>query len=189
MDYYNEIWKPVKGYVNEYQISSFGRVKSLGRKKKYKKHLRNKTMIVERLSKTRIIVPGDRPNGYLFVTLYNNGNRKIKSVHRLVAEAFIKKTRNVNVVNHKDFDKKNNMVENLEWCTGLENITHAINGNRMHYCFGEKQHSSKLCELSVKEILISSLSIKDLSIKYNVSFSTICDIKKRRTWRHLSATS
>jgi hypothetical protein len=63
--------------------------------------------------------------GYLYVDLYNGNKRKRKYIHRLVAEAFIPNPQNKPYINHIDGDTHNNLVENLEWCTPLENVEHA----------------------------------------------------------------
>ena len=113
----NEEWRDVKGFEGYYQISNYGRVKSLeriiGRSNGNKQTIR-----------ARILKPCISNSGYYEVPLYKDGKGKQYTVHRLVAEAFL---RNVNLcVNHIDGNKLNNCVENLEWCTYSDNITHAI---------------------------------------------------------------
>lgn len=105
-----EIWKDIPNYEGMYQISNFGRVKSLTRK--YKK--RN-------ISKDIIKVPTKLPKGYLKVGLCKNGKVKYYFIHRLVAEMFIPKIDGKDFVNHKDCNTSNNCVENLEWCNCKEN--------------------------------------------------------------------
>lgn len=97
----DEIWKDIKGYEGLYQVSNLGRVKSLG-------NLQNKK---EKLLKTNIC------NGYYAVYLYKNSKKKICLCHRLVAEAFIPNPKNLPFVNHKDDNKLNNRMDNLEWRT------------------------------------------------------------------------
>lgn len=99
-----EIWKPKKDYEGLYEVSNFGRVKSLGNGNSNN-------------SKERILKPDTDRNGYLKVLLYKDGKRKKNLVHRLVAEVFIPNPDNLPCVNHKDENKTNNSVENLEWCT------------------------------------------------------------------------
>ena len=114
----NEIWKDVKGYEGLYQVSNMGRVKSLERTVT-RKNGRKQTI------RERILKPRTNQDGYLRVTLYNNGN-KIKQflVHRLVCEAFHENPENKPCVNHKDENKTNNIASNLEWCTASENSNH-----------------------------------------------------------------
>ena len=109
----NEVWKDIKGYEGLYQVSNFGRVKSLTRLSK-QNHL-----LPERFLKTN---ENDR---YLRVDLWKDGKHKFYEVHRLVAAAFIANPENKPVVNHIDGDKHNNNVNNLEWCTVSENNKHA----------------------------------------------------------------
>ena len=103
-----EEWKPIKGYEGLYEVSNMGRVKSL------------------RYGKARILRTPDNLRGYKSVILSKQATRKIKRVHRLVAEAFIPNPMNLPVVNHLDGDKYNNCATNLEWCTYQENSIHAI---------------------------------------------------------------
>lgn len=103
-----EEWKAVAECNGEYYVSSWGRVKSL------------------KFGKERILKPGLIGNGYPSVDLrYLNKKRKIQKIHRLVALAFISNPEKKGDVNHKDGNKCNNHVENLEWMTRKENIQHA----------------------------------------------------------------
>lgn len=105
----NEIWRPVKGWESLYEVSNKGRVKSLDRT------YRRKNGYVS--YKGRVMKQQENNVGYLFVIL-KSGDRKQKAfIHRLVAMSFICKPAGENVVNHKDFNPKNNCVENLEWTT------------------------------------------------------------------------
>lgn len=110
----NEKWKPVVGYEGLYDVSNYGRIKSKKR------------------SGTRggIIRPKTR-RGYFCVDLCKQDKRKTVDVHRLVAEAFIPNPKGKPQVNHKDEDKKNNVVENLEWCTCAYNINYGTAIKRM----------------------------------------------------------
>ena len=112
----NEIWRDIKGYEGLYQISNLGRVKSLGRKSYSNVCLKDK-----------ILNPAlECKNGYKRVCLCKDGKEKRIKVHRLVAQAFIPNPDNKPIINHKDGNKINNSVENLEWCTYKENAQHAI---------------------------------------------------------------
>lgn len=108
-----EIWKDVKGYEGLYQISNFGNLKSLERKVRDWKG--------ERTVKESLMCFTVR-SGYYNVVLRKQGHRESKQIHRLVAEAFIPNPESKPIVNHKDFNRKNNCVENLEWCTQKENV-------------------------------------------------------------------
>lgn len=103
------IWKDIKQYEGYYQISNCGKVKSL--KRKFKNQ--------------RILKPGIPKNGYLFVCLCKNSNYSRFNIHRLVLETFVPNPENKPYCNHKDGNKHNNHIDNLEWVTNKENIQHA----------------------------------------------------------------
>lgn len=108
-NYLNEVWKEIEGYEGLYMVSNYGRVKSL----KYR-----------RTSSSNILKGQvNCRNGYRYVMLYNP-KPKAKRVHILVAKAFIENPLQKEYVNHRDADKVNNHVTNLEWITNRENITH-----------------------------------------------------------------
>lgn len=114
----DEIWKDVKDYEGIYKVSSKGRVKSVERvtvDSIGRKHHRK-----ERILKDHMY------NGYLYVRLYDGPKR----IHRLVAEVFIPNPDNKPQVNHKDEDKTNNCVENLEWMTHRENCNYGTRNER-----------------------------------------------------------
>ena len=111
-----EIWKDIEGYEGLYQISNLGRVKSFPRKGTH-------------TTKERIIKFAKSNKGYLIAILKNNDVQKAFSVHRLVAKAFIPNPNNLPQVNHKDENKENNNVNNLEWCNNWYNSHY---GTRLH---------------------------------------------------------
>lgn len=100
-----EIYKDIEGYEGKYQITTWGRVYSV--------------------DSERFIKPCENEKGYLRIDLKDaRGKRKHHKVHRLVANAFIPNYDNKPQVNHKDGNKANNSVTNLEWVTDKENKTH-----------------------------------------------------------------
>ena len=109
-----EIWKAIKDYEGKYEVSNLGRVKSLER-----------TSRLNRKIKERILAPREHTGGYLRVQL----SRKDFYIHRLVAETFIPNPENKPMVNHKDGNKHNNCVDNLELVTHSENEKHAYKNN------------------------------------------------------------
>ena len=121
-----EIWKPIVGYEKYYQVSNWGRIKSLPR-----------TVVksdgVVQYRKERIKRLTKNSDGYLMVGLSMNGKTVKKSVHILVAEAFVDGKFDGAEVNHIDFDRTNNKCENLEWVSHRDNIYHTIAAQR-HVC-------------------------------------------------------
>lgn len=124
-DLEGEIWRPIPDFEGYYLVSNKGRVKSLGRQKESK-------CLIAALS-DRILKPRPAQNKYLRVQLCKNTYYRDYSIHRLVAMAFLPKPLNKNQVNHKDGDKANNVLENVEWCNKSENMRHsfAVLGNRL----------------------------------------------------------
>lgn len=117
-----EIWKDVVGYEKLYQVSNFGRVKSLDMVLSYKRHGKNQI----RIRKGKVLSPTTMKNGYLRVEMSNNCIHKLNLVHRLVAKAFIPNPNNYREINHKNCDKSDNSVENLEWVSSSQNKIHAL---------------------------------------------------------------
>lgn len=119
--YENEIWKSVKDYEGYYEVSNFGRVRSLDRAV-------NCTHGSIAIKKGKILKQTVQAKGYLCVNLAKNGKSKSVQIQRIVAMAFIDNPDNLPCVNHKDENPQNNHVDNLEWCTYEYNNTY---GNRL----------------------------------------------------------
>lgn len=111
-----EIWKDVQGYEGRYQVSNLGRVKV---KKKWNGSYRK----YEECNK--LMSPTDNGRGYLFVSLIKDRKRKNHYVHRLVAECFVENPENKKVVNHIDYNTRNNIASNLEWTSQAENVAYS----------------------------------------------------------------
>src|SRR5699024_6284933 len=124
----SEIWTPIKDLEGIYEVSNHGRVKSLSRKINTGRGYRMLPEIIK--------TPKTDKDGYLETSLSKNGLKKHVSIHRLVAEAFLHNPENKEQVNHKDGDKKNNHVSNLEWVTAQENQTHKKEVLRNHEKIG-----------------------------------------------------
>ena len=110
-----ECWKSIKGFPS-YLISNRGRVWSLQRVEKWDKYYRTR--------QGRFLIPRLGKQGYLYVGLCKNGKVYTKKLHRLVAENFMPNPYGYSVVNHRDEDRTNNDVNNLEWCTTTYNVTY-----------------------------------------------------------------
>ena len=113
-----EIFKDIKGYEGLYQVSNLGRVKSLARDTKLKQYTKHTDAFIMRQDLNK--------RGYLYIRLTKDGKSKAFRVHRLVAEAFIDNPSNLPQVNHIDFNRTNNNVNNLEWVTPQDNTNHSI---------------------------------------------------------------
>ena len=111
-----EIWKDIKDYEGLYQVSNMGRVKSLERTVWNGRGYR---IIPEKILKGL-----DNGYGYLFVILCKEGKDKNCRINRLVAQAFLPNPDNLPIINHKDEDKYNNHMDNLEWCSHSYNNTY-----------------------------------------------------------------
>jgi hypothetical protein len=124
----NEKWLPVVGYEKYYHVSNYGRVKKLAYVNRF--GIRKEDEVINCTA---------RVNGYLCVSIINRNAKPVYfkrqkytnySVHRLVASAFIPNPENKPEVNHKDGNRKNNHVDNLEWVTGEENRIDSIKRQR-----------------------------------------------------------
>ena len=144
-------WADVSGYEGLYSVSTEGQVYT----HKYKKFLKPRSK-----------------RGYLNVSLSKNKKRKEFRVHRLVAIAFISNSENKEQVNHIDGDKNNNKVNNLEWVTQSENITHSYNLG-LHSTIKKpyKMTENKISQL--KSMLEERTTLKEMARILEVSVSTI----------------
>lgn len=163
-----EEWKPISfGY---YEASSFGRIRRASQ---------GKRTYTGRLLKIQ------HSNAYPHVIL-SLGNRKLHqiSVHRLVADAFLGPCPKGMVVNHKDFDKANNRVDNLEYVTPLGNQRHAYKNGR--FAHEESHPMAKLTRAAVREIrALTGVSSKELASRFGVTYWHINNIRRRSTWRNV----
>lgn len=174
-----EVWKDIEGYEGIYQISNLGRVKSLERKD-FLGHRRKEKILKQKINKY----------GYKALSLWKNAKKIDCVVHKLVASAFITNTENKPQVNHKNGNKTDNRVENLEWCTNKENSVHAWRNGLMETTRqaiinrtkgkGINHGRSKLTEKQVleirenipKELIDISLDIIPICLQKNmVSFN------------------
>lgn len=179
-----ENWKDICGFPS-YQVSSLGRVRALG---KYVNSHRGETKF-KKFYKGRIKTKKIDGCGYCFTDLWINGKMKQFKIHRLVGEAFINHPDCFKQINHKDGNKLNNNVSNLEFVTAKENIHHAeINGLRYHPK-GSECYNSKLTEAMVNDIRKSFRNKRGenklYTEIYGVSPATITNIIKEKTWKHL----
>lgn len=171
-----EILKDIKGYEGIYQISNCGRLRSLRRKR-----VDRNQVLKEKILKQSCL------NGYYIINLLKNSHRKCFYVHRLVATAFIPNPDNNPCVNHKDENKKNNNINNLEWCTHRYNSNYGTSKARA----GEK-HKKKVLQYNKNGELIKEWeSLSKVANTLNTSISNIscCCSEKQKTsngyiWRY-----
>ena len=117
LSYLGEEWRDIAGFNGIYQVSNFGRVRSLN---------------YNRTGKTKLMAINKDRGEYCRVLLYTKEKNYNKTVHRLVAQAFIPNPNNLPCVNHKNEIKTDNRVENLEWCTKQYNNTYNDLQKRVH---------------------------------------------------------
>lgn len=176
-----EIWMDIPGLEGRYQASTHGRIRSLDRE--------GKTCYgATRKLKGRLLRMTGGKRGYLRIP---PNICETQFVHRLVAMTFIPNPGRLPVINHIDGNKQNNRVENLEWCTQLENMQHAFRTGLaagMDLKKGEDSIAAKLTESQVIEIkrrIKEGERLIDISIDYPVSKSAIAEIKAGRSWGHV----
>ena len=155
-----EIWKDVKGYEGYYQISNKGRVRSLDRTIIFKnggKHFFKGKIISQTVSKT----------GYWISTLSKNCYSRTTKVHILIAKAFIPNPLNKPQVNHKDLNKLNNKISNLEWVTAKENMQHAWRNGAIRSTIGTGKNILML-DKKTKKVLKDFNSITNVKKYLNI---------------------
>ena len=171
-----EVWVGIKDFESSYEISSFGIPRSLNRLSINRNKVCNlKGKILKKVIR----------NGYEHIMISSGNLRFVKKVHRLVAEAFIPNPENKRCVNHKDGNKLNNHVSNLEWVTHSENNKHAYDFNLKKPIIGKKVFTCKLYEKEVLEIRASNLTAYKLAKLFCVSKSNIASILHRKSWKHI----
>lgn len=196
-----EIWKDIKGYEGLYQVSNFGEVKSLERPYinqygKYglkKEKILNKKIVCFDKNKKEI-------QGYYAVNLSNKDRGKWKRLHIIVATAFLKNPENKKEINHKNGNKLDNRVENLEWVTHKENCLHAWKTG-LH-----KNEEERIRKIKEKNKILKKIT-KDMILdifkncvfgdkqknahyfagKYGIALQTVCNIKnlKNETYKRI----
>lgn len=182
-----EIWKDIKEYEGLYQVSNLGKIKSLGR-------------TIERIGvkgtkfyknyPEKLLKQTKNKKGYLTVILSKNNKNKIIRVHRIVAQTFLDLKKNGKEVNHKDGNKENNCISNLEWITHQENIIHAyknrLKKGSMLGKFG-KEHNSSMQILQIdkntNKIIRTFYGCNEAERETNINRTSInkCCNKKRKT--------
>jgi hypothetical protein len=135
----------------------------------------------------KLLTPQDNGKGYLILNLRVGGKRLCKSIHRLLAEAFIPNPENLPEVNHKDANRRNNALSNLEWCTHGYNIKYSFDlnnrsavGSNNANCITTENTVHAICKLL--ESGHTSANIRDLGYNY----ALVRALKQKSTWKHIS---
>ena len=173
-----EIWKDIQGYEGIYQVSNYGRIKSLGRyyfSGMYNAIKKYQNENIRKIEKTR--------DGYIMVALCKDGKIKKYLVHRLVAEHFIDNQDNLPQINHIDENKQNNYYKNLEWCSNKYNINYGMRNEKARKSM-TKIKGRKVNQYDLKNNFIKQYSsINGASKQFNRKGSNIrnCCIGKQKT--------
>lgn len=173
-----EQWKDITDFEGLYQVSNLGNIKSIARV----------STIGRRLKERMLSLKVNKDNGYVYVSLFRQGKTYNKRVHILVAQEWVKNPNKLPIVHHKDADKENNKVNNLQWATQKTNVNESIKAGNMKVT-GSEHPQAKLTEESVyeiKELLATTkLTQKSIAERYGVEKSAISKIKRNITWTHV----
>lgn len=165
-----EIFKDIKDYEGLYQVSNVGNVKSLGN---------------DKTKKEKILKPAKDKKGYLYVCLCNQEIRKIYKIHRLVGMVFLPNPQNLPEINHRDEDKTNNRVENLEWCDVKYNRNYGTRTERSAL----SQSKQVLCVETNKIYISANEAARQLGFSQS-NISRCCNGKLKQAygfhWKYVS---
>ena len=166
-----EVWKAVVGYEGWYEVSDHGRVKRI------------KAAFGTTPGKILKWIVGAQ--GYCVVQLSRESHEVLRTVHQLVMAAFVGPRPEGKEINHKDANKMNPRLDNLEYVTSHENHLHASRNGLMSR--GEMRHNAVLTEESVRDILKSNERTVDICRRLGVSRSAINGVRRGLNWKHVKA--
>ena len=178
-----EIWKSIDGYEGLYEVSSFGRVRSVDR---VVEQVRNDGRVIPHAYKGRVLTPRrNKLHGYLEVNLCKRGHHyKTCRVHRLVATAFLENPNSYSDVNHIDEDKNNNSVSNLEWCDRYYNTHYGTRNDRLRTIF--RKRNAKISTEDVAKIKLlrdNGTCVREIERMFGISNSQVYRILNNENWR------
>lgn len=180
----HEVWRNVIGYEGIYQISNYGRIKSIERFFIKNRRGGNQKMAVYCVEKIK--AEDFSKFGYLRCSYWLNENAKHVFVHREVAKHFIPNPNNYPQVLHKDDNPKNARWDNLEWGTQKKNIQDCVSRGRWH--LGEKNYKSKLKSEDIpkiRQLIHEGMSNAKIGEIFGVTDCPIDFIRKNKTWKHI----
>lgn len=172
-----EAWRKIPLTDGNYEISNIGRIRSWVKQGGQ-----------SRISKPKLLKPCINTSGYLttYLRLKEAGGFKNIRLHRIVAQVFLDNPLSLKVVNHKDGNKLNNMVDNLEWCDSTHNNRHAFTKGLIIPAKGENRKKSSLKEADVLAIISSKETSRSLGKKYGVNHTSIVAIRNGKAWNHVT---
>ena len=176
-----EVWKDIEGYEGLYQVSNMGRVRSLDRYKPQKNRYGD---VTNHFYKGQILTPKIDRYGYKTIKLSIKKHKApTKTIHRLVASAFIQNPENKYTVNHKDGNKLNNRVNNLEWMTNAENIHHGYETGLIKKTQLNNKKSKRVAQYDLNWNLIRVFpSTKEVERSLGLCSSCISKVAKYNTF-------
>ena len=172
METKNEVWKDVEGYEGLYQVSNFGRLKSF--------KVNNEPRILKNTNK----------KGWYFTIVLQGKNKPTKTdrIHRLVAKLFLENPNNYPEVNHKDMNKQNNAVSNLEWVSRKQNVSHAVK-NKPSMIIGMNHYNkfiktTPIIQKTIDGVFIETfINAKEASDKTKVCHRNILQVAHKTEYR------
>jgi len=172
-----EIWKPIVGYENIYEVSNQGNVRRINPlKSDGRKQYKGPNG------------PYTKKKGYPYVRLYKNDGGHDHMIHRLVMAAFVGPIPIAHEVNHKNGIRGDSRLENLEYVTHSENQLHAYRTLLVESRPGSKHHNAKVSEddvFAIRALRKRGWKLKDLKKEFRLGASTICWICLNKAWRHI----
>ncbi len=178
----DKIWKEIPGYEGYYEVcnSDKDRIRSLNRKSSYEGGL-------TRNLSGKLLIP-QRNGEYTSVTLYKESNKNVMFIHKLKALVFIPNPENKPQVNHKDGNKLNNALWNLEWATGSENTKHAIDTGLLTINKGVDSHRATITENDVqliRKLFKSGVRPMDIHRQTGIGYELLKNICYKKAWKSL----